>query len=69
MKLLNSLAVKGRWNIVKGRFKQNFATLIGDESKFTEGKKDELVGRIQARADKTRKEVRQTIAEYWKSGH
>jgi uncharacterized protein YjbJ (UPF0337 family) len=69
MKLLNSLAAKGRWNIVTGRLKQNFATLIGDESKFTEGKKDELVGRIQARTIKTRKEVHRTIAEYWNSGH
>jgi uncharacterized protein YjbJ (UPF0337 family) len=61
MKLMNPLAVKGRWNIVKGRLKQNVAILIGDELKFTEGKKEELIGRIQERAVTTPKKVPRTM--------
>ena len=62
---MNTLAVKGRWNIVKGRLKQKFAQLTGDELRFIEGKEEELVGRIQRRAVQTRKEVRRAIAQCW----
>lgn len=42
-------AIKGKWNIVKGRIKQQLARFAEDDLQFAEGIKDELVGRIQIR--------------------
>lgn len=46
---MNSLEMKGRWNIVRGRVKQHWAKLTDDDLQFAEGKEIELVGRIQER--------------------
>ena len=52
---MSTLRAKGNWNIAKGKFKQRIARLIEDDLQFFEGKVDELVGRIQKRADLARK--------------
>ena len=44
---MSTLVAKGNWNIAKGRMKQALARLTHDSLQFTEGKVDELVGRIQ----------------------
>ncbi len=46
---MNILAVKGQWNIVRGKLKQRLAHLAEDELQFTEGKQEELLGLIQKR--------------------
>jgi uncharacterized protein YjbJ (UPF0337 family) len=46
---MNTLQAKGCWNIAKGRLKQRLAHLMEDELQFSEGKEDELLGRIQKR--------------------
>ncbi len=48
------LTAKGNWNIAKGKLKQKFAQLTNDDLQFTEGKQDELTGRIQKRSGETR---------------
>ena len=35
--------IKGNWNEIKGKLKQQFASLTDDDLLFTEGKKDELM--------------------------
>jgi uncharacterized protein YjbJ (UPF0337 family) len=47
--VMNALLVKGGWNIAKGRVKQKLARWMKDELQFSEGKEDELLGRIQKR--------------------
>jgi uncharacterized protein YjbJ (UPF0337 family) len=44
---MNSLTIKGDWNIAKGKLKQKFAKLTDNDLRFTEGQEEELVGRIQ----------------------
>ena len=51
---MNGLTAKGNWNIAKGKLKQKIAQLINDERQYTEGKQDELTGRIQKRTAQTR---------------
>lgn len=46
---MNTLLVKGSWNIAKGKFKQKLARLTDDDLQFAEGKEVELRGRIQKR--------------------
>lgn len=47
---MSTLVSKGNWNIAKGKLKQKFARLTGDDLQFAEGKENELTGRIQKRA-------------------
>jgi uncharacterized protein YjbJ (UPF0337 family) len=57
------LEMKGTWNEVKGKLKQKYGQLTDDDLIFTEGKEDELLGRIQTRLGKKKEEIRQSIAE------
>ncbi len=55
---MDKLRIKGNWNELKGRAKQEWADLTDDDLLYVEGKEDELLGRIQNRTGKTRDEVR-----------
>ena len=54
---MTTLAIKGNWNIVKGRLKQKWAKLTDDDLQFVEGKEDELIGRIQKRTGESQNQV------------
>ena len=60
---MNTLEVKGAWNIAKGKLKQKFAQLTDDDLQFTEGKEDELIGRIQKRTGETKENVETAVKE------
>ena len=51
------LKLKGTWNEIKGKAKQQYADLTDDDLKYDEGKDDELVGRLQQKIGKTKDEV------------
>ncbi len=61
---MNSLELKGDWNIMKGKLKQKWGDLTDDDLDYSEGKSDELVGRIQKRTGQTRDAVERTLREY-----
>ncbi|MDE3067678.1 MAG: CsbD family protein [Verrucomicrobiota bacterium] len=54
---MNALEVKGNWNIAKGRLKQKLAQWMDDQSQFTEGKEEELLGRIQKRSGQAKRDA------------
>jgi uncharacterized protein YjbJ (UPF0337 family) len=58
---MSKLQLKGSWNEVKGKLKQQFAKLTDDDLAFAEGKEDELLGRLQKKLGKSKDEVRQMI--------
>ena len=58
---MNRLQMKGSWNEVKGKLKQQYGNLTDDDLAFAEGKDDELLGRLQKKLGKTKDEVRQMI--------
>lgn len=58
---MNTLQLKGNWNIIKGKLKQQFADLTDDDLKYVEGKETEWMGRIQKRTGKTREEIERII--------
>lgn len=60
-KIMNTLQLKGNWNIMKGKLKQKYAQLTDDDLQYIEGKEDELIGRIQRRTGKARKEIEDII--------
>lgn len=60
-KAMNKLQLKGNWNIIKGKLKQQFSNLTDDDLQYIEGKEDELLGRIQRRTGKTQAEVKEVL--------
>ncbi len=53
--------IKGNWNTIKGRLKQEYSELTEDDLTYEEGLEDELVGRIQKKTGKTKEEVKNFI--------
>jgi uncharacterized protein YjbJ (UPF0337 family) len=64
---MNTLEIKGDWNITKGKMKQKWAQLTDSDLEYTEGKQDELVGRIQKRTGQTREAVEKAIKDLEKA--
>jgi uncharacterized protein YjbJ (UPF0337 family) len=60
---MNKLENKGNWNIIKGKLKQKWARLTDDDLEYAEGKKDELLGRIQKRTGESREAVEKAVKE------
>ena len=60
---MNTLEIKGDWNMAKGKLKQKWASLTDDDLQYLEGKKDELLGRIQKRTGESREAVEKAIKE------
>ena len=59
--MMNTTEIKGNWNEQKGKLKQQFATLTDNDLMFEEGKKDEMLGRLQIKLGKTKEELRKMI--------
>lgn len=60
---MDKLSIKGNWNEMAGKLKQQFAGLTDDDVLFLEGKEEELLGRLQKKLGKTKEEVRELIAK------
>ena len=58
----NTTEFNGNWNEIKGRLKQKFAILTDDDLMLVDGKKDELLGRLQKKLGKTKAEIQQLIS-------
>lgn len=59
---MNTIDAKGNWNEQKGKLKQRFAMLTDNDLMFAEGKKDEMIGRLQIKLGKTKEEILKVIA-------
>ncbi|MBK8613154.1 MAG: CsbD family protein [Flavobacteriales bacterium] len=53
--------IKGNWNELKGKLKQQYADLTDNDLLYVEGKEDELHGRLQQKLGKTKDEVNSMI--------
>lgn len=60
---MNSTEVKGNWNELKGKLKQKFAVLTDNDLMFEEGKKEEMLGKLQAKLGKTKEEMEKILNE------
>ena len=60
---MNTLEIKGDWNITKGKLKQLWASLTDDDLRLDDGLSDELLGRIQKRTGESREVVEKAITE------
>ena len=51
---MNSDQLEGKWKQIKGEFKQKYGKVTDDDTTYSEGKFDEMLGRLQERTGKTR---------------
>jgi uncharacterized protein YjbJ (UPF0337 family) len=58
---MNTTELNGNWNEQKGKLKQKFASLTDNDLLFIEGKKDEMLGRLQVKLGKTKDELHKLI--------
>jgi len=59
--MATKLELKGNWNEAKGKLKQRYGQLTDNDLSFSEGKEDELLGRLQQKLGKTKEALRDEI--------
>jgi uncharacterized protein YjbJ (UPF0337 family) len=59
---MTTLIMKGSWNEMAGKLKQQYGNLTDDDLLFIKGKEEELLGRLQHKLGSTKEEIRKLIA-------
>lgn len=59
--MMHKLEIKGNWNELKGKIKQKYGQLTDDDLQFTEGKEEELLGRLQKKTGETKEKLIEEI--------
>ena len=54
---MNTEETKGNWNEQKGKLKQKFAILTDNDLMYEDGKRDEMLGKLQIKLGKTKEEL------------
>ena len=55
--------LKGRWQEQKGKLKKAYAILTDNDLMYEEGKRDEMLGKLEVKLGKTKDEINKIIAE------
>ncbi|WP_394758571.1 CsbD family protein [Flavobacterium sp.] len=58
---MNTTEIKGTWEEQKGKLKQKFAKLTDNDLLFIDGKKEEMMGRLQIKLGKTKEELHKIL--------
>ncbi|MFM9989184.1 CsbD family protein [Flavobacterium sp.] len=58
---MNTTELKGDWEVQKGKLKQKFAKLTDNDLLFIDGKKEEMLGKLQVTLGKTKEELHSII--------
>ena len=58
---MHTTEFKGTWNEQKGKLKQQYANFTDDDLMFAEGKKDEMLGKLQIKLGKTKEELHKVM--------
>lgn len=53
-----SMNLRGRWHILKGRLKQKLARALHSQQRYSEGREEELMGRLRRHTHMSRQEIR-----------
>ena len=61
---MNTTEIKGSWNEQKGKLKQKFAVLTDNDLMFDEGKKDEMLGKLQMILGKSKEELEKIMGSH-----
>lgn len=58
---MGNLEMKGNWNKIKGKLKEKYGELTDDDLRYIEGKEDQMLGDLQKKTGKTKKELSSEI--------
>ena len=61
---MNTDQMKGNWKQLVGKAKKKWGKLTDNDWRVVEGKRDQLVGRIQERYGLAREEAERQVAEF-----
>lgn len=64
---MNTDQIEGQWKKLKGKVKQNWGELTDDDLDVAEGKRDYLIGKIQARYGKSKEQAKKEVDEFFES--
>ena len=64
---MNTDQLEGKWKQIKGTFKQKYGELTDDDVTYSEGKFDEMLGRIQEKTGKKMDDLKKEINDWQKS--
>lgn len=59
----NLTEIRGNWKEIKSKLKEKFGMLTDSDLLFSEGKQDEMLGRLQTKLGRTKAEVHKIISE------
>lgn len=62
-KNMNTKQLAGNWEEQKGKLKQKFALLTDNDLLFVDGKKEEMMGRLEVKLGKSKEELQRIISE------
>ena len=60
---MNSTVIKGNWNELKGKLKQKYGNLTDDDLMYSEGREDEMLGKLQKKLGKSKDEISRLLAD------
>ncbi len=60
---MNTTELKGDWEVQKAKLKQRFADLTDNDLMFLEGKKEEMLGKLEIKLGKTKEELREILGQ------
>jgi len=58
---MNTTEFKGNWEEQKGALKQKFSTITDNDLLYLEGKKEEMLGKLQIKLGKTKEELQKIL--------
>jgi uncharacterized protein YjbJ (UPF0337 family) len=61
---MNTLQLKGNWNVIKGKLKQQYAHLTDNDLHYEEGREDELFGRLQKATGQSREQLERYFDDF-----
>ncbi len=64
---MNQDQFAGAWNQIKGAVKEKWGKLTDDDLAQVQGKREQLIGRLQARYGKTADEIEREVDQFLKS--
>ena len=66
---MNWQQIEGKWNVVKGQARQQWARLTDDDMANIHGKREELLGKIQERYGFAKEEAERQLDSWVKTLH
>lgn len=66
---MDTNVLKGSWDVVKGRIKEQWGKITEDDLREIDGKKDQLIGKLEQKYGHTKEQAEEMVKEFEKLVH